>query len=75
MNSVAEQVKNRLLSKPQVRLYYNDELAKGEWIWSVEDMTDDSQFWLESFDTEQEAREYCGNNGLTVSEVMGDKNG
>lgn len=56
-------VQGKLKSKVQVKIYHNNET--GEWLWSVTDASD-PEFWLNSFDTEQEAHDFCNKHGLQV---------
>lgn len=49
--------------KTRVRIYHNEET--GEWLYSV--AVENSQgFWLDSFETEQEANEYIQANHLAI---------
>lgn len=48
--------------KPQVSVYYNNEA--GEWWWSVEVVG--TEYWIDSFDSEKEAKEFCLEKGLKI---------
>lgn len=48
--------------QPEVEIYHNDE--SGVWLWSVSVVVDG--YWLDSFDTESEAIQYCNNHKLPI---------
>jgi hypothetical protein len=47
-----------------VILYENDEA--GDWQWSL--TFENSDFWMDSFDTKEEARGFCGEMGWSICE-------
>ncbi len=68
MDAVAkEESASRVAKKVPVNIYYNDE--SGDWKWSVAD-ANDPEFWIDSFETEQEAIDFCEKNGLSIVEVI-----
>lgn len=66
--TLKEQVDKVLKSKPDVDIYYNNEA--GQWLWSVQVYNDD--FWLDSFDTREEAIEFCKKHELKVITIKGE---
>ena len=56
-----------LVTRPNFSVYidHNDEI--GEWLWSV--VVTGTDFWLESFDTREEAIEWCAYNGWLTTHV------
>ncbi|MNL78015.1 hypothetical protein D3C87_2043120 [compost metagenome] len=63
-----EQVQKVLKDKPDVDIYYNNE--SGQWLWSVQVCNDD--FWLDSFDTCEEAVDFCQKHELKVITIKGE---
>ncbi len=60
---IRQSIAGLIEAKAPVTIYHNDET--GEWLWSVACVSD-SEFWLDSFDTEKEAVAYCEKNGLPI---------
>lgn len=53
-------IQRALVERVECLIYYTDET--GQWLWAVQIKGTD--FWLNSFNTRQEAEEYCNSNEL-----------
>ena len=61
-SGTAHQIRRYLLTKAPVIIVYNNEA--GDWQWSV--CVEGTNFWLNSFETLEEAERYCNKHGLNV---------
>lgn len=62
-----DEIVRRFVKDPSTRVYidYNNELGANTWLYSV--VVDESEwFWLDSFDTEEEAKKYIAENHLKM---------
>lgn len=60
--TINQQIKKYLKVKPNVFINYNNEA--GIWLYSVQVV--DTDFWLDSFKTQNEAFEYCERHNLEI---------
>lgn len=60
--TLGDEVKKYLEMKPKVCIRHNDEL--GYWVYSVEMLEIEPGFWLESFETLEEATRFIEQNEL-----------
>lgn len=58
-----EQIAGIYLADPKTRVFINHNDETGEWRWAVE-VVDSNGFWLDSFPTEDEAKQYIAEQGL-----------
>lgn len=64
--SIERQIKEYLNKHVNVYISYSDELY-GQWRWAII-VKDSNDFWLESFEREDEAIDYCNKYGLKIVE-------
>lgn len=68
INTEAKEHSSALIArKAPVKIYHNDEA--GDWQWTIQD-ANDLDFWLASFETEQEVIGFCEKHALPIVEVI-----
>lgn len=65
-NLIREYLENHV----NVIIYHNNETA-GFWYWSI--VIADTDFWLESFNTKEDAIKYCEDHELLIVDIIDDK--